>query len=66
MNPIKIGNKRELFWDDYLVNTSLTGAYLRQHSPRIGDIFMKMDKPWEGDGCDYFAITEDEGTYRMY
>jgi len=66
MNPIKIGNQRELFWDDYLVNTSLTGAYLRQHSPRIGDIFMEMDKPWEGDGCDYFAITEDAGIYRMY
>jgi len=29
MNPIRIGHSRELFWDDYLLNTSLTSVRLR-------------------------------------
>jgi len=67
MNPIKIGHKRELFWDDYLINTSLTGAYLRQHAPREGhETLIVMDRPWEGDGCDYMSIIRDKGIYRMY
>ena len=66
MNPIKIGNQRELFWDEYLINTSLTGAYLKQHQPRLGDIAMVLDKPWEGDGSDYFSIVRDGDIYRMY
>jgi len=66
MNPIKIGNKRELFWDDYLINTSLTGACRRQHSPRLEEVVMEFNMPWEGDGCDYFSVIFHEGVYRMY
>jgi len=66
MNPVRIGNKRELFWDDYLINTSLTGAYRKQHSPRTGDVVITLDRPWEGDGCDYYSIIYDGGKYKMY
>ena len=66
MNAIKIGNKREVFWDDYLINTSLTGAYLRQHHPRIEEKVATLDHPWEGDGCIYFSCIQQDGLYRMY
>lgn len=66
MNAIKIGNNREVFWDDYLVNTSLTGAYLRQHHPRIEENVITLDHPWEGDGCIYFSCIYHDGLYRMY
>jgi len=66
MNPISLGTRRELFWDDYLVNTSRTSAALRQHEPRIEEISLTFDKPWEGDGCDYFAILRPGEKYLMY
>lgn len=66
MNPLKLGNKRELFWDDYLINTSLTNAYLKQHNPQRKDVLLSFDKPWEGDGCNPFSITYDNGIYRLY
>ena len=66
MNPIQIRNNRELFWDDHLINTSLTGAVLTQHSPRREQVVMEFNMPWEGDGCDYFSIVHDNGIYRMY
>ena len=66
MNPIPIGHTRELFWDDYLVNTSLTGTRLQQHSPRREELAFLFDRPWEGDGCDYFSTIYIDGKYRMY
>jgi len=66
MNPLKLGNNREVFWDDYLINTSLTGAYLRQHPPRIEENVITLDRPWEGDGCIYFSCIHHNGVYRMY
>ena len=55
MNLIKLGNNRELFWDDYLINNARTNAYLTQHSPRMEEVVISLDRPWEGDGCDYFS-----------
>jgi len=66
MNPIQIGNKRELFWDDYLINTSLTGAYLKQHQPQQKELILTCDMPWEGDGCTGSSIVYDNGVYKMY
>jgi hypothetical protein len=66
MNPINLGNKRELFWDTFLVNTSRTSACLKQHPPQIQDIVMECGEPWEGDGCDYYSILKDGDVYRMY
>lgn len=27
---------------------------------------LELDRPWEGDGCDYFNFFKDEDRYRMY
>ncbi len=66
MNPIHISNDRQLFWDDYLLNTSRTSAELRLHSPRREEIVFTFDAPWEGDGCTYFNIVRVGELYRMY
>ena len=66
MNPVFIGNRRELFWDDFLVNKSRTSPALKQHSPTIKEIVLEFDEPWEGDGCNYFSIFKDGNIYRMY
>lgn len=65
MEPLKLSG-REVFWDSYLVNTSRTSASLKQHPPRREEVVITLDRPWEGDGCDYFSIICLDGVYRMY
>ena len=66
MNPIRIGRKKQLFWDDYLVNTSLSSAERIQHHPAEKEVALVFDKPWEGDGCDFLCPVEADGIYRIY
>jgi len=66
MHSLRIGNTRELFWDDYLIDTSRTTAYLKQHAPVPGEVVMTFDRPWEGDGCNYWSVVRLEKGYRMY
>lgn len=65
-DPIAIGSRREVFWDDYLIDPLRTTATLRLHQPRAEEVVMVHDEPWEGDGCDYHCIVADEGLYRLY
>ncbi len=63
---ISIGNRREVFWDDALVDNPNTTATLRMHTPQPREVVLKHDAPWEGDGCDFHCIVKDEGLYRLY
>lgn len=64
---INLGNKRELFFDDHLINTEKTTAKKQLHKlRRTRDVIMKLDKPWEGNTCGYFSIFFAEGKWRMY
>lgn len=66
MHPIIIDSRRELCWDDFLIDASRTTAALRLHPPRIEDVVMEHDAPWEGDGCNSYSIVKDGDRYRMY
>ena len=66
MKPLHLGNARELFWDDYLINTSRTSAVRKQHPPRMEEVSLELSMPWEGDGCDYFCTVKEDDIYRMY
>lgn len=66
MTPLNIGNRRELFWDDALIETSRTTAEARLHAPRREEIVLRHDAPWEGDGCNAHSIIRDGDRYRMY
>lgn len=64
---IDLGSRRELFIDDYLID-SMQHAQLLVHQPVREDVAMHFDAPWEGNGCGYFTVLHDtqEGVFRMY
>ncbi len=64
--PVNIGDRRELFWDEYLIDTAATSAGLKLHRLKSKEVVMEHDSPWEGDGCDYYNICADDDLYRMY
>ena len=63
--PLAIGNRRELFIDDYLID-SMKNVELKLHEPVRRDIAIKWDKPWEGCGSGYTTVFRDDDKYRMY
>ncbi|MCA9039351.1 MAG: hypothetical protein KDA65_03285 [Planctomycetaceae bacterium] len=62
---LEIGDKRELFVDDYLIDT-LDGA--RQQLTRLRDEgpVLNFDNPWEGAFCGYVTIIKDGDEFRCY
>jgi len=65
-DAINIGSRRELFWDDFMIEPELTTAVPKLHGPVKKEMVLHLDKPWEGDGCDYYNIFKDDDVYRMY
>lgn len=63
---INISTRLELFWDNFLMDASLTTAALKNFSPVKREKVFTCGMPWEGDGCDYFNLFHDDGLYRMY
>ncbi|MEO8495571.1 MAG: hypothetical protein ABI614_10915 [Planctomycetota bacterium] len=65
--PIELGNRRELFVDNYLVH-ELRDVQLLVHQPVREEIAVTCDAPWEGNGCGYYSVLHDpqESIYRMY
>lgn len=63
-NPIQIGTRREVFWDDYLVEQ--TDAVLTQHKPQDRGVAMVCDAPWEGSSCVYPVVIRDRELVRLY
>ena len=63
-----IGDRLELFCDDYLIDTIRTTADRRLHTPVRRETVMVNDEPWEGNVSNYFNFffDEDIGKYRMY
>ena len=59
-NPISIGSERECFFDSHLLNAAKTTAELKVHQPVLQETVMVHDKPWEGDGCDYYNLFFDD------
>jgi hypothetical protein len=63
--PLQLGDKRELFVDQYLIET-MTGVVQQLHHPRNEGIVLKFDKPWEGNFSAYCTIIKDNSRYRLY
>lgn len=64
---IDLGNRRELFIDDYLIDER-NHVELLVHQPVREEIAVTCDAPWEGNGCGYYSVLHDpqESVYRMY
>ncbi len=65
MTAIDIGSRLELMVDDYLIE-EMAGAALQLQHPTPQETVMVFDRPWEGTGCGYVTVFEDERRYRMY
>ena len=63
--PIDIGERRELFIDDYLID-STKAVNLVMHEPQRQNVAITFDQPWEGTFASYIAILKEKNLYRMY
>ena len=63
---INIGNNREVFFDDFIVNEELTTAEKKLNKPHRRDVAISFDKPWEGAGCGYMNIFFADGKWKLY
>ena len=61
-----IGDRRELFVEDGLIERLGGDAHLELHHPVIRELSLKHDAPWEGTGTGYHTIFKDGDLYRMY
>ena len=58
VQPLDIGARRELFVDQYLIDT-MHDVRLVLHTPRDEGIAVKFDQPWEGPFCGYCTVIHD-------
>jgi len=65
MQPIRIGSRRELFVDDFLISCFEGDVALHLHQPEPGNVAISTDQPWESSWA-YFAVMKDENLFRMY
>ena len=68
--PIDIGSRRELFVDQYLID-SLQGVTRELHSPERKGAVFTFDRPWEGGATGCVTVFDDGipggvPYYRMY
>lgn len=64
--PISVGERRELFVDDFLIESRAEGVEVHVHRPAAKEVVLTADAPWEGNTSGYFTVFEDEGLCRMY
>ncbi len=65
MDTMNIGTRREVLWDEELMDRA-EGVTVKMHRPEYRGLAFTCDKPWEGSVCGYFSLFADEGQYRMY
>lgn len=65
MEALQIGTRREVCWDEMLMDRA-EGVRVQMHKPVYRDTVFEGDAPWEGLCCGYFVIVPDEGQYRLY
>jgi len=63
---INIGNRRECFFDNYLLNEAETTAEKRLHKPTRRGVLLDMNMPWESNLVSMFTVIYAEGKWRMY
>ena len=63
---INIGNRRECFFDTFLIDEAKTTAERRLHKPVRREVILTMDAPWEAKYTTMFSAVFAEGKWRMY
>ena len=55
MSPVHIGSRREVCWDDALIEKA-EGMEIKMHKPQYRGDALTCDKPWEGNVCCYYTV----------
>lgn len=63
---VEIGDRLELFVDDFLVDSMTGDAERRLHHPVPREVVLTLDQPWEGATSAYFVVFPDGDRFRMY
>lgn len=64
---INIGSKREVFWDDYLIDRTKTDTVTRLHSPVQRECVLEYGTEMGGNvASSYNVVLADGDIYRMY
>ena len=63
---IHIQNRRECFFDSFLIDEEKTTAEVRLHKPVRRGILLELNKPWEGRYTTFFNPVFSEGKWRLY
>ena len=61
-----IGSRLELLVDDYLIDSMSGGARLKLHRPKMREVAIVADEPWEGNAGLYWNVLRDGDLYRAY
>ena len=62
---IELGDRRELFVDDYLIER-LSNVELRLQKPVPRNVAIDHDAPWEGNTSGYHTVFRDGNLFRAY
>lgn len=65
MEAIEIGTRREVCWDEFLMEEQ-QGVSVRMHQPEYRGVVFTCDKPWEGNVSGYFQVFRDHNRIRLY
>ena len=63
---INIGSRREVFFDNLLIDEEKTTAELRVNKLIRREVAMELNEPWEGSYCGYPNVFYAEGKWRLY
>jgi len=66
MEPISIGEERQLFVDDFWIDELGSGVERRLHSPERRNTAIRSERPWEKGGVSYMVTFPDQGKYRAW
>ena len=64
--PINIASRLEPMIDDYLIDRQTGSLELKLHRPVRHSDAITLDKPWEGNNCNYATVLKDGDTYLLY
>ena len=66
VTALNLGTRREMFWDDYLIDSERTSAFHRLIPATKYEPCFEIDRPWSARSISYPCILKDDKGYKMY
>jgi len=66
MNALQIGSRREVCWDEYMMD-SAEGVRVQMHRPEYKGVALELNELWEGNASGgYACVLNENGIFRLY